>query len=238
MLSVDQVQNHQIAAKQAHAFFSKRARFYDFLFFKLSPYADVVRALLVDRGVPTSNMKVLDAGTGTGLMTRTLYSLSREKGLSNIVFHAFDLTEAMLAKFGIWIQEQGAEDDISTEVQDVFHLEKLPETWNDYDLIVTACMLEYVPPESLHEAVAGLLDRLKPGGKMIWMTSGRTPLMKIFVGWLWRSNLYTKSELDDVLAKAGVTDVEYLSFPAPYNKTEGYTLIVEITRPLTDSSAG
>ena len=70
--------------------------------------------------------------------------------------------------------------------------------------------------------------------KMILFLSGRTPLMRFFLGWLWRSNLYTKSELDVVLEKAGATDVEYLPFPVgnPYLTRGGYMLVVQIARPL------
>jgi len=230
-VSVEEQLERETATK-AHAFFSKRAAIYDFFFFGLTPYMSVVRSLFVDRDILTSNMKVLDAGTGTGLLTRILYPLARERELSSIVFHAFDLTQAMLDKFSGWIRSEGAEDAISTRVQDVLHLGTLPETWNDYDLIVTASMLEYVPPNSLHKAVAGLLQRLKPGGKMIWLLCGRTTLMKFFIGWLWRSNLYTKPELEVVLAKAGATDVKYLSFPPPYHRASDSTLVVEITRPM------
>jgi cyclopropane fatty-acyl-phospholipid synthase-like methyltransferase len=223
-------QLERLAVEKTREFFSRRAPFYDFAFFKISPFMQVVRSLLMDRDVLKSNMKVLDAGTGTGLVTRVLHSLAREKGHSNIVFHAFDLTEAMLKVFHRWIRAEGAEDAISTRVQDVLHLETLPQTWSDYDLIVTSTMLEYVPTASLHEAVAGLLGLLKPGGKMIWFLSGRTLPMRFFVGWLWRSNLYSKSELDAVLAKAGAVNVEYLSLPRPYPTTK-HLLVVEIAKP-------
>jgi SAM-dependent methyltransferase len=214
---------------RTHEFFSRRAAVYDFAFFKLSPFMPVVRSILEDRRVLTSNMKLLDAGAGTGLVTRVLYSLAREKGLSGIVFHAFDLTQAMLDVFHRWIHAEGAENAISTRVQDVLDLDTLPQTWSDYDLIVTSTMLEYVPTASLDKAVAGLLGLLKPGGKMIWLLSGRTLPMRFFVGWLWRANLYTKSELDAVLAKAGAANVEYLSLPRPYPTTK-HLLVVEITR--------
>jgi SAM-dependent methyltransferase len=223
-------QAERLAVERTHAFFSRRAAVYDFAFFKLSPFMPVVRAILEDRKALTSNMKVLDAGAGTGLVTRVLYSLAREQGLCGIVFHAFDLTQAMLDVFQRWIDAEGAENGISTRVQDVLHLETLPPAWSGYDLIVTSTMLEYVPPASLDKAVAGLLGLLKPGGKMIWLLSGRTLPMRFFVGWLWRANLYTKSELDAVLGKAGAVNVEYLSLPRPYPATK-HMLVVEITRP-------
>jgi cyclopropane fatty-acyl-phospholipid synthase-like methyltransferase len=226
-MSVDE-QSERLAVEKTRKFFSRRAAYYEFAFFKLSPFMPVVRSLLVDRKLLTSDMKVLDAGTGTGLMTRVLYPLAREAGLSNIVFHAFDLTQAMLDVFHRWIRAEGADDAISTRVQDVLHLETMPKTWSDYDLIVTSTMLEYVPPESLHKAVSALLGLLKPGGKMIWILSGRTLSMRFFVGWLWQCNLYSKSELEAVLAKAGAVNIEYLSLPRPYPTTK-HLLMVEIT---------
>jgi len=225
----EQARLEQVAVENTHAFFSRRAKFYDFAFFKLSPFMPVVRAILIDRKALASNSKVLDAGTGTGLVTRVLYPLAREMKLSNVVFHAFDLTQAMLNVFARWIRAEGAEHAISTRVQNVLELETLPPDWRDYDLIVTSTMLEYVPPASLPKAVAGLLGLLKPGGKMIWLLSGRTLSMRLFVGWLWRSNLYSKAELEAVLAKAGVTKFEYLKLPHPYPTTK-HLLAVEITR--------
>ena len=223
--------NEAVAAAEAQAFFGSYAALYQFVFLKLLPYQRVLQAVLQERDILASNMKIMDAGTGTGVLIRILYPMARDKGLSNVVFHGFDITPAMLDVFHHWIRAEGAEDFVSTRVQDVLHLETLPETWNDYDLIVTAAMLEYVPRESLHTAVAGLLDRLKPGGKMIWVVSGRTLSMRFFVGWMWRANLYKKVEIDAVLAKAGAEHVEYLSFPRPYHATDGHMLAVEITRP-------
>lgn len=218
----------RFAVEKTREFFTRRAAFYDFAFFKLSPFMPLVRSLLADRKLLACNMKVLDAGTGTGLMTRVLYPLARDAGLSNVVFHAFDLTQAMLDVFQRWIRAEAAEGAISTRVQDVLQLETLPAEWRDYDLIVTSTMLEYVPRASLPKAVSGLLGLLKPGGKLVWLLSGRTPSMRLFVGWLWRANLYRKSELDVVLAEAGAVNFEYLALPRPYPTTK-HLLVVEIT---------
>ena len=65
-MSGEDVQDEQLAVAESHAFFSRRAAVYDLFFFKLTPYMSVVRSLFVDRDILTSNMKVLDAGTGTG----------------------------------------------------------------------------------------------------------------------------------------------------------------------------
>ncbi len=224
------IQARQMTVEQTRAYYSKYAPFYHLVAVKMMGYGLVIRALLADRNVLSSNMKVLDAGAGTGLMTRNLYPMVREKGLSNIIFHAIDLTPAMLEVLRGWIRAEGAEDVISTRIQNVLELETLPETWGDYDLIVSSGMLEYIPPESLPKVIAGLVDRLKPGGKLICVFSGSTILMKILVGRLQRCNLYCKSDLDVIFEKAGATDVKYLPFPRPYHNTERHMPAVEITR--------
>jgi len=230
----EEEERERAAATKALELFNKRASIYDFLFRKMIDFAPVFHDFFYEHDLLASDMKVLDAGTGTGLLTRIMYPLAREKGLANIVFHAFDLTPAMLDVFNNWIRMEGAEEAISTRIQNVLHLDTLPETWNDYDLVVTVAMLEYIPRQSLHKAIGGLIGCLKPGGKMILFLSGRKPLMRLFLGWLWRSNLYTKCELDAVLAMAGATDVEYLPFPIgrPYLTRNGYMLVVQITRPV------
>jgi SAM-dependent methyltransferase len=55
-----------------------------------------------------SNLKILDAGCGTGIITRVLYELAQEQGHAGIQFHAFDLTPKVLEIFRQWISAQGA----------------------------------------------------------------------------------------------------------------------------------
>ena len=43
----------------------------------------------------------------------------------------------------------------------VLHLNELPSSWRNYDLIVSASVLEYLPPASLAEALSGLRSLLK-----------------------------------------------------------------------------
>ncbi len=68
---------------------------------------------------------------------------------------AFDFTRAMLdcprAKLA-------AAGDAGVELTqaDVLGLDALPSAWKDYDLVVTASVLEYVPRERFAEALAGL----------------------------------------------------------------------------------
>ena len=64
--------------------------------------------------------------------------------------------------------------DVELRQADVLRLEGLPDAWTDYDLIVSASMLEYVPRDALPVALEGLRRRLAKDGVLLWLVlSGR-----------------------------------------------------------------
>jgi 2-polyprenyl-3-methyl-5-hydroxy-6-metoxy-1,4-benzoquinol methylase len=90
------------------------------------------------------HLKILDAGCGTGIITRVLYQLAQEQGHAGIQFHAFDLTPKVLEIFRQWISAQGA-NQIELVQADVLETGDLPAHWKEYDLIVSSTMLEICP---------------------------------------------------------------------------------------------
>jgi ubiquinone/menaquinone biosynthesis C-methylase UbiE len=102
-----------------------------------------------------ADSRVLDAGCGTGIITRILHQLAQEKNYTGINFHSFDLTENMLEIFRQWIATQGAEP-IELAQADVLEIEALPEHWKEHDLVVTSAMLEYLPRDRVQDALANL----------------------------------------------------------------------------------
>ena len=90
------------------------------------------------------------------------------------------------------------------QVANVLELDVLPAGWRDYDLLVSASMLQYVPRERFVDALEGLRARLRSNGRFILFITRRNPLMQILVGRWWRSNLYTESELRDALSAGRV----------------------------------
>jgi cyclopropane fatty-acyl-phospholipid synthase-like methyltransferase len=97
---------------------------------------------------------------------------------------------------------------------DVLELDSLPESWRDHDLVVTASMLEYVPRDRFAAALAGLRARLRADGQLVLFVTRRNALTRWLIGRWWASNLYTRSELSDAMARAGFSAFRFGRFPA------------------------
>src|SRR5262249_24031300 len=104
-------------------------------------------------------------------------------------------------------------DGIELARADVLQLDALPPGWADYDLIVSASMLEYVPRDRFVEALRGLRSRLHRDGRFVLFMSRRNPLTRVLVGRWWASNLYTRPELRDAFRDAGFSEVAFRHFP-------------------------
>ena len=79
----------------------------------------------------------------------------RAPGVCPKALHAFDLTLAMLDRLRETLHRRGINGVELTEAN-VLQLDGLPASWRDYDLVVSASMLEYVPHDRFVDALAGL----------------------------------------------------------------------------------
>ena len=111
----------------------------------------------------------------------------------------------------------------------VLQLDALPTHWRDYDLVVSASMLEYVPRACFADALRGLRERLKDGGRLVLFVSRRNPLTRVLIGRWWQSNLYTAPELRQAFMAAGFSCVSFPGFPlaALYLSTWGHVVEAE-----------
>src|SRR5215472_15783345 len=141
-----------------------------------------MQALLRRSHLLRSGLRVLDAGCGFGMVTFALLEALRERNLDNETVNAFDLTPAMLARFHSELGTHGV-TRVQLQQADVLALETLPPSWTNYDLIVSASMLEYVAKEDLPRALAGLRARLAPDGYIVIMITRKTPETKVLVEW-------------------------------------------------------
>lgn len=167
---------------------------------------------------------MLDAGCGTGVVTLALYEALVRRGLAAGTFHAFDLTPAMLERFNDTLKKRRV--DVQTRQADVLELESLPEAWNEYDLIVSASMLEYVPPSQLGQALAGLRERLNDHGHLVVFITKSNWLTRPLIRRWWQSNVYTQRELVDAFRFTGFSHATFSAFPfaARYLAAWGYVI--------------
>ena len=112
---------------------------------------------------------------------------------------------------------------------DVLQLDALPAGWKDYDLVVSASMLEYVPPDRFVTALRGLRGLLRADGHFVLFITKRNWLMRPLIGRWWDSHLYTAAELTHALGQAGFRKATFGAFPLLFKYLAPWGHIVEAT---------
>jgi len=138
----------------------------------------------------------------------------------------FDLTPKMLDKFREVLRTRGIEG-VNVVQADVLQLDTLPEGWNNFDLIVSAAMMEYLPRERLVEALSGLRSRLNEAGSVLLFITRENWLMRPLIGHWWGANLYQAAELEESFRLAGFTTIVFETFPFPYKHLSLWGHIIE-----------
>jgi len=189
-------------------------------------YARGLRAWFRRASILRPGLRVLDAGCGTGALTLSLRDALCERGMEPTALHGFDLTPAMLDDFRSTLQARKI-GEIELCQANVLSLDDLPTAWRDYDLVVTASMLEYVARDRFPEALAGLRARLSREGALLLFITRSNWLMKPLIGSWWDSELYTRKELKAALTQAGFSTLIFHRFPPPYRHLDLWGHIVE-----------
>jgi len=198
-----------------------------FVRFVLYPHG--LRAYFLGSPLLRSGLRVLDAGCGTGIVTLALRTALLNRGFPAGRLQGFDLTPAMLERFRQTLQAR-AIADVDLLQADVLRLDALPGSWNNYDLIVSASMLEYLPRNRLVEALAGLRALLNKEGSFLLFMTRRNWLMRPLIGRWWKANLYTAAELRESFHRAGFSSVAFRRFPLRFRHLALWGHIVEAHR--------
>ncbi len=188
-------------------------RYSSFIGFFRSPQA--IQALLQGSGLLRSGLRVLDAGCGFGMVTFALLEALRQKNFDYQGVDAFDLTPAMLGRFQQTLEARGI-TRVQLRQADVLALDTLPPLWTDYDLILSASMLEYLPKQDLPRALDGLRARLAPNGHILVVITRKTPETKALIEWWWHAERYMREELRRAFEQAGFQDPVFWRFPRRY----------------------
>jgi ubiquinone/menaquinone biosynthesis C-methylase UbiE len=197
--------------KQIQSLYTQRASLYERLFVQSLGWGRELETFFQGSGYLHPNMKVLDAGCGTGIVTRILCQIAREKGYEGIQFHAFDLTQSMLDIFQQWIETNGA-TNIEITPADALQIGTLPTDWNNYDLIVSSTMLEYIPKDKVHIALGNLKQLLKSEGKLLVFLTKRNLITRLLAGVWWKTNTFEEAEIQVLFQNAGFNQIAFKSF--------------------------
>lgn len=186
--------------------YTERASLYDRLFVNLLGWGKELQRFFQASDYLHPGDKILDAGCGTGVITRVLYQLALDKGYQGVQFHAFDLTQNMLDVFQQWIAAQGAAN-IELRQADVLELEALPSNWNQYDMIVSSTMLEYLPAGKVERALNNLQQGLKSGGTLLLFVTRRNLITRLLAEKWWQTTVYEESEILSMLGRLGFNEI-------------------------------
>lgn len=159
--------------------------------------------------------KILDAGCGTGLMTRYLARRFDSAGIL-----AFDIDRAMLAEMGRIVGEEGtgtskvviAEGDLKApeQIRLINTGERVTISENYFDGVFVSGALEHV---ALEESIGRLARLLRPGGVFFNLGVRRNPAGAV-LGMVYRFRPYTLAEMRAACEEAGLADTQVLNLAA------------------------
>lgn len=206
-----------MANDSVQVLYTRKAKLYQFLFINFLRWEKVLETFFRKNRYIFSGMRILDAGCGTGSVTRVLYELAHHQCIDKIIYHAFDLTPAMLEFFNTWMKKEEVED-IQLHQANVLNLEnQIPPDWTGYDLIVSSAMLEHIPKEKLGLALGNLRRLINENGRLLVFATKRTWIAKWTGTKWWGTNLFDPAELEKLLHQAGFITVQFKKMPKNWN---------------------
>jgi cyclopropane fatty-acyl-phospholipid synthase-like methyltransferase len=198
-------------------------------FVRFVRYPEGIRAYFLRSPLLGSGLRVLDAGCGSGIVTLAVRDALLRRGLFPGPLHAFDLTPAMLERFRGTLRSRGVQG-VELAQADVLELDGLPASWRDYDLLVSASMLEYLARPRLAAGLGGLRSLLKEGASFVLFITRRNWLTRPLIGRWWQANLYEAKEIGEAFREAGFASVTFRQFPPLFRYLALWGYIVEARR--------
>lgn len=160
---------------------------------------------LGDAALVQPHSKILDAGCGSGAVSKAVLAVAQQQNITDLGLYGFDLTPAMLDEFKRWLGEHLPAKPVELAQANVLELgSALPAAWNNFDLILSSGMLEYVPKDKLVVALQNLRSLLSPTGTMVVFISQKHLFNRLVIELIWQANTYTKAEVEKYFSEAGL----------------------------------
>jgi cyclopropane fatty-acyl-phospholipid synthase-like methyltransferase len=122
----------------------------------------------------------------------------------------------MLAQFQAELDSRGV-SKVHLLQANVLELDQqLPPSWCNYDLIVSASMLEYVARSQLVQALSALGDRLARDGTLFVIITRKNWITRVLIELWWQAARYSHEELREAFSTAGFNALVFCRFPFRY----------------------
>lgn len=177
--------------------YTRRQRLYD-RFITMTRHEKSVRRFFEQKDMLRHGLKILDAGCGSGAVTKAIQSVANKQKLYDLTFYGFDATESMLNAFKT--SKSNLPYPVELVKANVLTLKNdLPTHWSNFNLIVSAGMLEYLPETEIENALTALRQLLTANGKLVIFISRKSLFTFFTIQKLWQANVYTREALTHVL---------------------------------------
>jgi SAM-dependent methyltransferase len=211
---------------EAQVLYTKRVALYHRFFMDILRYHQALAAFFRKSSYMRQGIRVLDAGCGSGVVTKSLYDIANIKGFQGVTFYAFDLTEAMLNLFRQWVVEN-EDGNIELAQADVLQPGQIPKHWKDYPLTVSSAMLEHLPKTEIKNALCNLRQLMEENGTIVIIITKRNFIMEWLIHRWWKANMYERDEIRGLFDEVGFSSVKFRSFPFPYSHFKLWGFIIE-----------
>lgn len=199
MSKKESIMNYDVLAQKIY---TARTKLYH-LFIHVVGYARGVKKFMINGNYIQSNMRILDAGCGGGLVTKIMHHIAKKQRFTTVSFFGFDLTPAMLDYFRSWITKKNIKN-ISLAKIDVLKPKQLPPDWKNFDLVVVSGMLEHLPRHRIVEGIRNLKYLLKPDGTLLIFICRKNWFAYWIIKKWWKAETYTAQEMKAIMQDAGL----------------------------------
>lgn len=199
-------ENLRISTNEINSFFNRVGPWFYATYFTLIGYRSSLKYFLRSNhhhlGL-RENMKILDAGIGTGFMT---INLLRESPIP-LTITGLDFSTGMLIGLDRWLRKLGLEERVRLHLGDMRQMPFHDET---FDLIATSAAMEYLP--DINEGISECGRVLRPGGKLLFIAT-RDSFMGNVIAATWKNRTLETDRIKEHMRQAGMTRITSLRFP-------------------------